>query len=500
MGIYGLYRQEALQGIERWWRQDWCSFHLPGTTKNTYSTRAGSTSSSWAHAAFCRLPGQKLPFSYCYLAITYSTNSFLLGFLKRRFAKKLPSSILQELLAKDHGLIVARNHLIDFRHSSGSVGQQLQSSIFRWHVHSIKLKRHSQSVDMPLQLDAIATGKQQLQAVEPWDEMLQEAWVKEGIFPTWLSNNVSMPGRIPARSRAGKQGNLPVSVAPFWVESKANQPRYWRTSVLGKPEYPDAKSFSLSRSSAESTGFAQLLELFILYTSIHVPCTWMYYNCFKNMPKLQENDIRNICMGSASLATSLSWRLDASLGFQLYLLLDRSKLRSDAVKKLRRLRNGECSGLNFPMLSQPNKKITTQKSQPSVSCTTVRKDCKVMLPASENCIPPKVLWGLLWMRTLPGVLQHSTSKTTCISLLTGQGSAEDESFENNDVTTCEENYSAKDLTFARRQIWPVLVHQLFPLSTILVLFICNKSFYLVGPTPSSRTRSKKTHSKQVPGT
>ena len=75
------------------------------------------------------------------------------------------------------------------------------------------------------------------------------------------------------------------------------------------------------------------------------------------MPKLQENDIRNICMGSASLATSLSWRLDASLGFQLYLVLDRSKLRSDAVKKLRRLRNGECSGLNFPMLSQPKKKL-----------------------------------------------------------------------------------------------------------------------------------------------
>lgn len=185
-------------------------------------TRAGSTSSSWAHAAFCRLPGQKLPFSYCYLAITFSTNSFLLGFLKGRFAKKLPSSILQELLAKDHGLIVARNHLIDFRHSSGSVGQQLQSSIFRWHVHSIKLKRHSQSVDMPLQLDVIATGKQQLQTVEPWDEMLQEAWVKEGIFPTWLSNNVSMPGRIPARSRAGSKETCQFLSLPFgWNKSKS---------------------------------------------------------------------------------------------------------------------------------------------------------------------------------------------------------------------------------------------------------------------------------------
>lgn len=139
----------------------------------------------------------------------------------------------------------------------------------------------------------------------------------------------------------------------------------------------------------------QVLLSFLSCLYVHVPCTWMYYDSFKNMPKLQENDIRNICMGCASLATSLSWPLDASLGFQLYLLLDRSKLRSDAVKKLRRLQNGECSGLNFPMFSQPNRKRTTQKSQPSVSCTTVRKDCKVMLPASENCIPPKVLWGLL---------------------------------------------------------------------------------------------------------
>ncbi len=100
--------------------------------------RAGSTSSAWANAAF--------GFAGCTARSfrSHITKSFLLAFLKRCFAKKLPSSILQELLAKDHGLVVARNHLIDVRHSSGSVGQQLQSSIFRWHVHSSKVKRHSQ--------------------------------------------------------------------------------------------------------------------------------------------------------------------------------------------------------------------------------------------------------------------------------------------------------------------------------------------------------------------